>query len=85
MEWENYFKKLLQDNQERFNEIHTSFDANNVTCDENNNILMPAILKVFNHVLITGEFSKQWNIGVIIPIYKKKETKVNKQTIVALP
>ena len=34
--------------------------------------LMPSILKVFNHVLKTGDFPKQWITGVITPIYKKK-------------
>ena len=30
-DWENYFKNLIQDKQEHFNETHTSFDANNVS------------------------------------------------------
>ena len=50
-----------------------------------NDYLLEVIVKLFNHILNSGMFPKEWAIEIIVPIFNKGTTSdLNNYTLIAL-
>ena len=49
------------------------------------NIFLPILSKLFNHILSTGLFPEEWSKGIVVPMYKKGDGSEAGESIDLLP